>query len=396
MDERDRPSIRDKKIQPKTKYPILQMNFETLAIQSTHFHDANASAVVPPIYLSTTFEREPDSSMPHGHIYTRASNPNRSALETAYAALEGGAVGMAFASGQAAVFTLFQCLAPGDHIILPDDAYYGTPALLQDVMHVWGLQFSRVDMSHLSSVASAFRPNTKLVWIESPSNPLLKITDIKSVANLARVKGAYSVCDNTWATPVLQRPLDLGCDVVMHSATKYFGGHSDLLSGALMFKENGVLAEKARQIQALGGAVPSPFDCWLILRGIKTLALRIRQQSANAAQIATFLSSHPALEVVHYPFLESHYGYEIAKRQMALGGAMLSIQVKGGAEEALAVKRKVKVFIRATSLGGVESLIEHRATAEGVHSVSPPNLLRISVGLEHPDDLMGDLKQALA
>ena len=371
------------------------MNFETLAIQSTQFHDANASAVVPPIYLSTTFEREPDSSMPHGHIYTRASNPNRNALESAYAALEGGQVGMAFASGQAATTTLFQCLLPGDHVIVPDDAYYGTPALLQDVLSLWGLQFTKVDMSSLTAVEEAFQPNTKLVWMETPSNPLLKITDIKAVADLARAKGAYSACDNTWATPVLQRPLDLGCDVSMHSATKYFGGHSDLLSGALIFKENGPLAEKARQIQALGGAVPSPFDCWLIIRGIKTLALRVRQQSANAAQLAAFLSTHPKLEAVHYPFLESHAGYEVAKRQMVSGGGMLSIQVKGGAEEALAVKSKVKVFIRATSLGGVESLIEHRATAEGIHSVSPKNLLRISVGLEHIDDLIADLARAL-
>ncbi len=371
------------------------MNFETLAIQSTQFHDANASAVVPPIYLSTTFEREPDSSIPHGHIYTRASNPNRNALEKAYAALEGGQVGMAFASGQAATTTLFQCLLPGDHVIIPDDAYYGTPALLQDVLSLWGLQFSKVDMSDLAAVEGAFQPNTKLVWMETPSNPLLKITDIKAVAELARAKGAYTACDNTWATSVLQRPLELGCDVSMHSATKYFGGHSDLLSGALIFKENGALAEKARMIQALGGAVPSPFDCWLIVRGIKTLALRVRQQSENAAKLAEYLSTHPKLEAVHYPFLESHAGYEVAKRQMASGGGMLSIQVKGGAEEALAVKSKVKVFIRATSLGGVESLIEHRATAEGGHSVSPKNLLRISVGLEHVDDLIADLAQAL-
>jgi len=371
------------------------MNFETVAIQSAHFQDANVSAVVPPIYLSTTFEREPDSSIPHGHIYTRTSNPNRSALENAYAILEGGEVGMAFASGQAAVTTLFQCLAPGDHVILPDDVYYGTPALLQDVLSLWGLSYSRVDMSNLEAVRGAFLPNTKLVWIETPSNPLLKITNISAIAVLARTKGAISACDNTWATPVLQRPLDLGCDVVMHSATKYFGGHSDLLSGALIFKQSGPLTEKARRIQALGGAVPSPFDCWLVLRGIKTLSLRVRQQSANAAQIATFLSNHPKLDAVHYPFLESHLGHDVAKQQMASGGAMLSIQVKGGAEDALAVKSKVKIFIRATSLGGVESLIEHRATAEGAYATSPPNLLRISVGLEHPDDLIADLAQAL-
>ena len=371
------------------------MNFETLVINSTQYHDANASAVVPPIYLSTTFEREPDSSIPHGHIYTRASNPNRNSLEKAYAVLEGGEVGMAFASGQAATATIFQCLSTNDHVIVPDDAYYGTPALLQEIMSVWGLKYTKVDMSDLAAIEAAFFPNTKLVWIESPSNPQLKITDIAEVATLARQKGAYTVCDNTWATPVLQRPLDLGCDVSMHSATKYFGGHSDLLSGALIFKENGPLAEKARMIQALGGAVPSPFDCWLVLRGLKTLPLRVRQQTSNAAQLAEFLSTHPALEAVHYPFLPSHSGVEVAKKQMSAGGAMMSIQVKGGEAAALALKSKVKVFIRATSLGGVESLIEHRATAEGVHSVSPKNLLRISVGLEHIDDLIADLKQAL-
>lgn len=371
------------------------MNFETLVINSTQYHDANASAVVPPIYLSTTFEREPDSSIPHGHIYTRASNPNRNSLEKAYAVLEGGEVGMAFASGQAATATIFQCLSPNDHVIVPDDAYYGTPALLQEIMSVWGLKYTKVDMSDLAAIEAAFLPNTKLVWIESPSNPQLKITDIAEVATLARQKGAYTVCDNTWATPVLQRPLDLGCDVSMHSATKYFGGHSDLLSGALIFKENGPLAEKARMIQALGGAVPSPFDCWLVLRGLKTLPLRVRQQTSNAAQLAEFLSTHPALEAVHYPFLPNHSGVAVAKKQMSAGGAMMSIQVKGGEEAALALKSKVKVFIRATSLGGVESLIEHRATAEGVHSVSPKNLLRISVGLEHIDDLIADLKQAL-
>lgn len=372
------------------------MNIETLAIKSTQFHDANASAVVPPIYLSTTFERESDSSIPHGHIYTRASNPNRNSLEKAYALLEGGEVGMALASGQAATTTIFQCLAPNDHVIVPDDAYYGTPALLQEIMSVWGLKYTKVDMSDLSAIEAAFLPSTKLVWIETPSNPQLKITDIAAVAALARKNGAYSVCDNTWATPVLQRPLDLGCDVSMHSATKYFGGHSDLLSGALIFKEDGPLAQRARMIQSLGGAVPSPFDCWLVLRGLKTLPLRVLQQTASATKLAEFLNSHPALEAVHYPFLTSHQGVEVAKKQMSAGGGMLSIQVKGGEEAALAVKSKVKIFIRATSLGGVESLIEHRATAEGVHSVSPKNLLRISVGLEHIDDLIADLKQALA
>ncbi|MCU0341451.1 MAG: PLP-dependent aspartate aminotransferase family protein [Spirosomaceae bacterium] len=370
------------------------MNIETLAIRATHITDANASAVAPPIYLSTTFEREPDISLPHGHVYSRTSNPNRDALEHAYALLEGGKVGMAFASGQAATATIFQCLSPGDHVIIPDDAYYGTPALLEEVMQRWGLRYTRVDMTDIEALERAF-DNTKLVWLETPSNPMLKITDIQAIASTAQALGALVVCDNTWATPVLQRPLDLGCDVVMHSATKYFGGHSDLLSGALIFKENNHWAEKARRVQALGGAVAAPFDCWLILRGLKTLALRVRQQSENAAKVAEFLSQHARIAAVHYPFLKNHEGYEIAQQQMKMGGGMLSIQLKGGEKEALKLKSKVKLFIRATSLGGVESLIEHRATAEGVHSVSPKNLLRLSIGLEHPDDLIEDLAQAL-
>lgn len=371
------------------------MHLETLAIRATHWSDANASAVATPIYLSTTFEREPDITLPHGHVYSRTSNPNRDLLEQAYATLEAGAVGMAFASGQAATATLFQCLSPNAHVIIPDDAYYGTPALLEEVMTRWHLTYTRVDMADLKALEGAFQANTQLVWIETPSNPMLKIADIEAIAGIARRLGVLVACDNTWATPVLQRPLDLGCDVVMHSATKYFGGHSDLLSGALIFKENNHWAEKARRIQALGGAVASPFDCWLILRGIKTLTLRVRQQSDNAAKIAQYLQQHPSIAAVHYPFLESHEGYAVARKQMTMGGAMLSIQLKGGATEALRMKSRVQLFVRATSLGGVESLIEHRATAEGIQSLSPPNLLRLSVGLEHPEDLIQDLEQAL-
>lgn len=371
------------------------MQLETLAIRATHTKDANASAVVSPIYLSTTFEREPDNTLPHKHIYTRDTNPNRADLEKAYALLEGGEIALAFASGQAATATIFQCLSAGDHVIIPDDAYYGTGASLLNIWQRWGLSFTKVDMSNLDAIKQHIKSNTKLIWIETPSNPLLKIADIESIAKLAKTHGIVTVCDNTWATPVLQLPLNLGCDIVMHSATKYFGGHSDLLSGALVFKENNEFAQRATQIQKLGGAVPSPFDCWLIMRGIKTLPLRVKQQSANAAIIAKFLAQHPQIEAVHYPFLATHQGNEIAQKQMLSGGAMLSIQVSGGETAALKLKSKVKLFIRATSLGGVESLIEHRATAEGAYSISPKNLLRISVGLEHPDDLIADLEQAL-
>lgn len=372
------------------------MKIETQALHGTHFKDQNAAAVVPPLYLSTTYERDENYELPAGYLYTRAGNPNRQQLEHALAALEGGAEAVAFASGQAATMTLLQCLKPGDHVLIPDDAYYGTPALLQELFIPWGLTFTQVDTTDVAAIQSAIRPETKLIWLETPSNPLLKICDLEAVAQLARQHNILTVCDNTWATPVLQRPLELGCDVVMHSTTKYLGGHSDVLGGALIFKESGALATRARQIQTLGGAVPSPFDCWLIARGLKTLAVRVRQQAANAQQLAEFLESHAAVERVYYPGLPSHTGYAIAQRQMVLSGGMLSVQVKGGKAEALTLVKNLHLFTAATSLGGVESLIEHRASTEGEGTLTPQNLLRVSVGLEHADDLIADLDQALA
>ncbi|WP_184176711.1 trans-sulfuration enzyme family protein [Rhabdobacter roseus] len=371
------------------------MRPETIAIQSTRFTDTNAASVVAPLYLSTTFERNEEYELPHGFLYTRAHNPNRQQLESALATLEGGALALAFSSGQAATMTVFQCLQPGDHVIVPDDAYYGTPLLLQDLFSRWGLHFSRVDTSQAEAISQAIRPETKVVWLETPSNPLLKVADLEVVARLCRERGVLTVCDNTWATPILQRPLLLGCDVVMHSTTKYLGGHSDVLGGALVFREDGPLAQRARMVQTLGGAVPSPFDSWMISRGIKTLAVRVRQQSANAQQLAEFLAAHPAIERVHYPGLPSDPGYAVARRQMELPGGMLSVRVAGGAVEALRLAGRLRLFARATSLGGVESLIEHRASAEGPTSQSPPNLLRVSVGLEHAEDLIADLAQAL-
>lgn len=371
------------------------MHPETIAIYQSRMADANAGAVAPTISLSTTFEREADGSFPHGHVYTRTSNPNRDALETALAALEGGFAGLAFSSGQAAMMTLLLGLRPGDHVIIPDDAYHGTPALLEELFHPWGLTYTRADMTNLQDLRSLIHENTRLIWVETPSNPLLKIADIQAIADLAHAAGAWCVCDNTWATPILQRPLDLGCDVVMHSTTKYVGGHSDVLSGALIFREDGELYQRVRRFQQLGGAVAAPFDCWMLLRGLKTLTTRVRAQSATALQLAEFLDRHPAVEVVHYPGLESHPGYAIAKKQMAMPGAMLSIQIKDGAEAAMAVAGRVQLFTRATSLGGVESLIEHRASVEGPNTATPQNLLRISVGLEHADDLVADLEQAL-
>jgi cystathionine gamma-synthase len=372
------------------------MHPETLALHSTPFEDKNASAVVPPIYLSTTYERDEAYELPGGYLYTRAGNPNREQLEQTLATLEGGAEALAFASGQAATMTFFQCLKPGDHVLVPDDAYYGTPSLLQDFFESWGLTFTKVDTTQPGRVEEAVRPETRAIWLETPSNPLLKVTDISAITELAQGKGIITVCDSTWATPLLQRPLDLGCDVVMHSTTKYLSGHSDVLGGALIFKESSELATRARQIQTLGGAVPSPFDCWLVSRGIKTLAVRVRQQAANAMALAEFLEAQPGVERVHYPGLPSHAGYAIARRQMTLAGGMLSVQIGGGAEEALRFMKKLRLFTMATSLGGVESLIEHRASVEGPDTLTPKNLLRVSVGLEHADDLIADMAQALA
>ncbi|GAA4445851.1 cystathionine gamma-synthase [Nibrella saemangeumensis] len=372
------------------------MKPETLAIHSSRMADLNAGAVTPPLYLTTTFEREADGSFAHGYLYARNNNPNRDALEKSIAAMEGGVQAIAFSSGQAATMTVFQTLRPGDHVVVTQDSYYGTPALLEELFHPWGLTYTRVDMNDLDALRASIHENTRLVWIETPSNPLLKITDIRTVASIAHEAGAICICDNTWATPVLQRPLDLGCDVVMHSTTKYFGGHSDVLSGALIFKKEDEMYQRARRLQSIGGAVPSPFDCWMVVRGIKTMTTRVRAQSETAQQVAEFLAGHPAIEQVHYPGLESHQSYAIAKEQMTLPGAMLSIQVKGGAEEATQLAGRLQVITRATSLGGVETLIEHRASVEGPNTVTPQNLLRISIGLEHPDDLIADLTQALA
>lgn len=371
------------------------MKIETLAIRATAPpHDTLTGVVTSPIQLSTTYERQPDGSL-GPYVYTRANNPNRQTLEHALAALEGGQVALAFGSGQAATMTLLQSLRPGDHVIAPHDAYYGSLLLMQDLFGVWGLDLSKVDTTDLAQVRSVVRPSTKLIWLESPSNPLLSVSDIEAVAALAHEHGAICAVDNTWATPVLQRPLELGADVVMHSTTKYFGGHSDLLGGALVLKENGDLAERLRKIQTTGGAVPSAFDCWLVARGIRTLPLRVRTAATTAQQIADFLANHPAVESVYYPGLASHPAHDLASRQMQLPGAMLSIEVKGGEKAALQLASALRLFTHATSLGGVESLIEHRRSVEGDVSLSPPGLLRISVGLEHPDDLIADLAQAL-
>lgn len=372
------------------------MRIETLAVKTGMDPDATSRAIAPPITLSTTFERGEDGSYPGGFDYSRSGNPNRAALEAALAALEGGPEAVAFPSGMAATFSVIFSLSPGDHVVAADDAYYGTGVLLRDSFAERGIEASFVDMTDLDAVRSAMRPRTRLVWMETPSNPLIRISDIEAIAGIAREGGAISCCDNTWATPLLQRPLDFGVDLVMHSTTKYFGGHSDVTGGAVIVREPGETLEALRKIQTDGGLVPSPFDAWLTRRGLESLAARMAMHCANAMELARFLDAHPSVERVHYPGLEDDPGYALAARQMSDFGGMLSFDVVGGREEAFAVAAGVKVIARATSLGGTHSLIEHRASVEGPTTRAPENLLRMSVGLEHVDDLKEDLDRALA
>jgi cystathionine gamma-synthase len=371
------------------------VRFETLAVHAAAAPDSVTGAVSAPIHLSTTFERAPDGSFPSGYAYIRDANPNRHGVEAAMAALEGGASATAFASGMAATMAVFQTLAPGDHVVAPLDAYFGTPKLLREHFVPWGLQASFVDMADLSAIEAALRPQTRLIWTETPSNPTIAVTDLSAVAGLARSAGALAACDNTWATPFLQRPLGLGFDLVLHSTTKYLSGHSDVMGGVVVTREAGRLADRLRSIQVSGGAVPSPFDSWLVLRGIRTLPWRMRAHCDNAAAVATFLGGHPRVDRVHYPGLASDPGHAVASRQMDAPGGMLSFVVPGGRAQAFDLAARLRLFTRATSLGGPESLVEHRASVEGPTTRAPEGLLRLSIGLEHPDDLIADLAQAL-
>jgi cystathionine gamma-synthase len=370
------------------------MKIETLAVHAGQAVDPATGAVSAPIHLSTTFERDVEGTYSRGFMYTRNNNPNREALERGLSTLEGGEVAAAFGTGTAAAMALFQALAPGDHVLAHVDAYYGTSRLLREIFLRWGLQADFIDMSNLDEVKKALRPQTKLAWAETPSNPLLKIVDLAAVAETIHGAGALCVCDNTWA-PVLQRPFELEADLILHSTTKYFGGHCDVAGGIVIAKKDDEFFQRVRAIQYSGGAVPSPFDCWLILRGMRTLPWRMRAHSENGMKVADFLAQHRRVEHVHYPGLHSHPGHEIATRQMSMFGGMLSLQVKGGRDAAMSVAAKTKIFTRATSLGGVESLIEHRASIEGPGTTSPEGLLRLSIGLENADDLIEDLDQAL-
>src|SRR5215831_3130953 len=385
---------KDRQARMKSGNVASKMKIETLAVHAGHDVDPATGAVAAPIHLSTTFERDVEGTYPRGFMYTRNNNPNREALERGVTALEGGASAAAFASGTGATMSILQALAPGDHVLAHVDAYYGTSRLIREIFVRWGLDAEFVDMSDLAAVKNALKPNTKLAWAETPSNPLLKIVDLAAVSEIVHDAGALLVCDNTWA-PVLQRPFDLGADLILHSTTKYFGGHCDVLGGIVVAKNDGDVVQRIRGIQYEGGAVPSPFDCWLILRGMRTLPWRMRAHSENAMKVASFLAQHRKVARVHYPGLQSHPGHAIAAKQMSLFGGMLSLEVKDGRDAAMSVATKTKIFIRATSLGGVESLIEHRASIEGPGTTSPEGLLRASIGLENADDLIEDLDQAL-
>jgi cystathionine gamma-synthase len=371
------------------------MKIETRAVHAGRQPESGTRDVTPAIHLSTTFQKAEDGSLPGGFLYSRTDNPNRASLEQALASLEDGAAALAFSSGSAATLALLHALAPGDHVIADEFVYYGTAILLKSLLESWGLRHTLVNMQDPAAVERALTPSTRLIWIETPSNPLLHVIDIRSVAAIAQKAGALVACDNTWATPLLQQPLQLGAGVVMHSVTKYLSGHSDVLSGALIFKEAGSLFEKVRGFQRDGGSVPSPFECWLALRGLQTFPYRVRAQSRSAQQIAEFLADQPQIEAVHYPGLPNHPGHKTAAVQMSGFGGMLSIQVVGGQKEAFQLAAALKLFTQATSLGCPHSLIEHRASVEGAATRSPVNLLRLSIGLEHPDDLIDDLEQGL-
>ena len=371
------------------------MKPETQAIHAGGQLDPTTRAVTSPIHLSTTFERAADGTYPGGHVYNRDTNPNRNELENRLAALEGGFDAAAFASGSVAAMTLLQALKTGDHIIVPADFYFGIQRIIHEIFADWGLQASFVDMNDLDSVRDALQENTRLILTETPSNPMINITDIAAIAEIAHDAGAYLVTDNTILTPFLQNPIEHGADFVVHATTKYIGGHSDVLSGVIIAKEDSEYWQKVRRIQKVGGAVPSPFDCWLVMRGLQSLPYRLSGHVRNAIQIAEYLEQHPKIEQVLYPMLTSHPHYAIAQKQMRGGGGLMSILVAGGEEAATKVAASVKLFIRATSFGGTHSLIEHRYSVEADDTKTPKNLLRVSIGLEHPDDLIADLAQAL-
>jgi len=375
--------------------------FETRAIHAGYEPDAATGAVIPPIFATSTFKQDGVGGLRGGYEYSRSGNPTRAALEGNLAALEEGERAFAFASGLAAEDTLVRAICrPGDHVVLPNDAYGGTFRLFDKVEKAWGLVHDPAPAADLEAVRRAMRPGeTKLLWVETPTNPLLSIGDIEALAGIAHEAGALLVVDNTFASPYLQQPLTLGADVVVHSTTKYCGGHSDVVGGALVVRDLD-LAEQIGFHQNAMGAVAGPFDAWLVLRGLKTLGVRMDRHSDNAEKVVEFLSAHPSVTQVFYPGLPDHPGHEIAARQMKRFGGIVSFRVAGGEQQALDVCGRAEVFTLGESLGGVESLIEHpgrmtHASVAGTELEVPSDLVRLSVGIETVDDLLADLEQAL-
>jgi cystathionine gamma-synthase len=376
--------------------------FETLAIHAGQDPDPVTGAVVPPIYQTSTYKQDGVGGLRGGYEYSRSANPTRAALEECLAALEGGRRGLAFASGLAAEDTLLRTVcAPGDHVVVPDDAYGGTYRLVARVLDRWGLEHSAARVSDPASVRAAVRPGqTKVVWVETPTNPLLRLADLVQLADIAHAAEALLVVDSTFASPYLQQPLGLGADVVVHSTTKYLGGHSDVVGGALVVADDDLGDRLAFHQNAMGG-VAGPFDAWLVLRGVRTLPVRMERHCDNAEAVADFLLQHPAVATVFYPGLATHPGHEVATRQMRRYGGMVSFRAAGGAEAALAVCGRTRVFTLGESLGGVESLVEHphrmtHASVAGSPLEVPDDLVRLSVGLETVEDLLADLTEALA
>jgi cystathionine gamma-synthase len=374
--------------------------FETLAIHAGQQADPHTGAVVPPIYATSTYKQDGVGGLRAGYEYSRSANPTRTALEEALAAVEGGARGLAFASGLAAEDTLLRAVCrPGDHVLIPNDAYGGTYRLFSRVLEPWGISFDPVPLGDPDAVRAAVRPDTRMIWVETPTNPLLNVADIAALAQISRDAGALLVVDNTFASPYLQQPLALGADVVVHSTTKYVGGHSDVIGGALVAR-SADLGERLAYHQNAIGAVAGPFDAWLTLRGLKTLGVRMDRHCDNAERVVDLLLSHAKVTQVLYPGLAEHPGHEVASKQMRRFGGMVSFRVSGGEEAAVAVCDRARLFTLGESLGGVESLIEHpgrmtHASAAGSPLEVPADLVRLSVGIETIDDLLADLSEAL-
>ena len=372
---------------------------ETLLAQAAGADDPTTGGIIPPLQPSTTFLRDPDNAYRRGFDYARDRNPTYAPAEAVLAALEGGAEALLFSSGMAAATAVFQALRPGDHVLAPRVIYWGLRRWLLETATAWGLEVELVDTAEPEAVRAALRPGrTRLLWLETPANPTWAVSDIAALADLAHAAGALVAVDNTVPTPLLTRPLELGADLVMHSATKYLNGHSDVVAGALVTKRaDDELWSRVRTIRHDQGAILCPFEAWLLTRGLRTLHLRLRAACGSAMHLAAHLQHHPAVERVLYPGLPTHKGHTLAARQMRGGfGGMLSILVRGGEQAALATAANARLWKRATSLGGVESLLEHRASIEGLGSPAPPNLLRLSVGIEDVGDLIADLERALA